>query len=103
MIRSATGDSNRKALGAEVAERCAQLLSARDWNEVGAALLEMHEQLREDIPDDSEFTEVFGEMVAALIARLGSHAVESRDQAHVYTWSGDPEHRARASIWLKGH
>src|SRR5262245_57409832 len=87
----------------EWAERCALLLSHHDWQQVCEALGEIHDQLREDIPDDTQFDRLFPSLVAGLIERLGGLGIESLAQAQVYRCSADGEHRARASSWMQQH
>src|SRR5438309_2208731 len=94
-------DVDRRALAAELAERCAPLLSPRDWEGVSFALGEMHDQLLEDLADEGEFDGVFGDMVACLIDRLGNPDIASWPQAHIYARSTDPNHRGRAVLWMK--
>jgi hypothetical protein len=92
---------DRHALAVELAERCAPLLSPHDWEGVSAALGEMHEQLLEDLPEEGECEEVFGDMVATLIDRLGNAEIASWPQAHVYRRSANADHRERAALWVK--
>ena len=87
----------------ELVERCAKLLSAADWKRVYAALGEMHDQLREDIPDEERFCAVFPEFVAGLIDRLGDGQIGSLEQAQVYANSANPSHRTVAGAWIKQH
>jgi hypothetical protein len=92
-----------RAVAEEWAERCAPLLSMRDWATVHAALGELHDQLREDIPDEAEFALVFADLVSGIIRRLGDAPVQSLSQAHVYACSGEDDHRALADAWLHRH
>jgi hypothetical protein len=91
---------DRDALASELAERCAQLLSPQDWEHVSNALGEMHDQLREDIPDELAFDAVFADIVANLIDRLGRPPVRSWDQARIYKTSANSTHRAMATAWI---
>jgi hypothetical protein len=84
-------------------DRCATLLSAQDWERVRQALGDMHDQLREDVPDEAEFDELFGDLVAGLIDRLGSHQVQSLPQAQIYLFSADEAHRISAATWLEAN
>ena len=92
--------SRHHALAVELAERCAPLLSLRDWEHTSVALNEMHDQLQEDLPDESEFEEVFSDMVGNLIDRLGNPEIHSVIQAEIYSRSADSDHRDRATVWL---
>jgi hypothetical protein len=85
----------------ELAERCARLLTPQDWQLVSAALGEMHDQLQEDLPDHLECEQVFSEMVATLIDRMGQPEIDSMAQAEIYSCSADSVHRDRASQWMK--
>lgn len=87
----------------ELVERCAKLLSAGDWKKVYSALSEMHDQLREEIPDDERFCAVFPEFVAGLIDRLGDGDIHSLEQAQVYANSANAAHRNVAGVWIKQH
>jgi hypothetical protein len=92
---------NTHALAAELADRCANLLSSRDWRRVNSALGEMHEQPRQDIPDVESANQVFAELVAHLIERLGNPDISSMAQARVYDASADSGHRECATAWIK--
>jgi hypothetical protein len=98
MIHSA---SELHRIAREWVDRCATLLSTADWERVRHALGEMHDQLREDVVDDAEFDELFADLVAGLIDRLGNHPVVSLSQAQIYLGSGDETHRAAANSWLQ--
>jgi hypothetical protein len=99
---AAKGSSeDRRKLAAELAARCAPLLSAEDWEHVSAALGEMHDQLFEDIPDQDEFDALFAAFVANLIDRLGRPAVGSWDQARIYGASSNTTHQSMAADWIK--
>jgi hypothetical protein len=63
----------------------------------------MHDQLREDIPDEVEFDELFGDLVAGLIDRLGNNQVRSLPQAQIYLFSVDEAHRRSAAGWLEAN
>jgi hypothetical protein len=91
---------DRDALASELAERCAQLLSPQDWEHVSDALGQMHDQLREDIPDEVAFDAVFAGTVAKLIDRLGCPLVTSWDQARIYRASANSAHRSMATAWI---
>jgi hypothetical protein len=60
----------------------------------------MHDQLREDIPDELVFDALFADMVAKLIDRLGRPPVSSWDQARIYKASANSTHRAMATPWI---
>jgi hypothetical protein len=87
----------------EWAERCAPLLSHQDWQRVREAIGELHDQLREDVPDETEFDRLFSDLVAGVIDRLGSLGIESWAQAQVYRCSANGDHRARATSWMQQH
>lgn len=96
-------DTRKVSLVEEIADRCVKLLSAGDWDRVYAALAEMHDQLREDIPDEEEFCVFFPQVVARLIDRLGDRPIGVLAQAQVYANSADPVQRADAGAWIKQH
>jgi hypothetical protein len=93
----------RKHLVAELVDRCAALLSDADWDRVYGALTEMHDQLREDVPDEEEFCAFFPDFVAGLVHRLGDQRVAGLAQAQVYANSAAAEHRAWAGAWIREH
>ena len=84
-------------------DRCATLLSPHDWEHVRHALGEMHDQLREDVPDDAEFDELFADLVSGLIDRLGNRRVDSLPQAQIYLYSADETHRIAGTSWLEAN
>ena len=92
-------EHDRHALAAELAERCAQLLSPLDWHHVSNALGQMHDQLLEDVPDQQDCDAVFADLIAKLVDRLGRPAVASWDQARVYAASANSAHRSLATAW----
>jgi len=94
-------DVDRRALAVELADRCAPLLSPHDWEDVGSALCDMHDQLLEDLSDEREFDVVFGDMIARVIDKLGNPEIASWPQAHIYARSADPNHRERATLWKR--
>jgi hypothetical protein len=96
-------EKRRKNLVAELVDRCAILLSQADWDRVYRALGEMHDQLREDVPDEEEFGALFPEFVAGLVHRLGDQRVAGLAQAQVYSNSAAAEHRAWAGAWIREH
>jgi hypothetical protein len=100
MKPSSRNNDDRHARVMELADRCANVLSPQDWESVAAALSEMRDQLLEDIPDQAAFTDVFEDLVASLIDRLGGSEVASWDQARIYSQSGDRDHRERAAAWI---
>jgi hypothetical protein len=96
-------DTRQTRLVEELVERCASLLSSDDWDRVYVALTEMHDQLREDVPDEEEFCTFFPDFVAALIGRLGNQPVCGLAQAQVYANSASADHRAWAGAWIREH
>jgi len=100
-MASARPTLDRQALAAELADRCANLLSPQDWEHVSVALSEMHDQLLEDIADQDDFNSLFAAFVAKLIDRLGHPAVGSWDQARVYRASASATHQSMAADWIK--
>jgi hypothetical protein len=99
----ALAQTRRSTLVTELVDRCTALLSDADWDRVYRALTEMHDQLREDVPDEEEFCAIFPEFVAGLIQRLGDRPVAGLAQAQVYANSATPEHRACAGAWIRVH
>lgn len=88
------------ALADELARRCLPLLATMSWPERLKALMEMHDQLREDIKDFPVFGEVFPRFVETLIVRLGDGPIECFEQAQIFANSGRAEHRAAAGAWI---
>jgi hypothetical protein len=97
------GAAKLHEVACEWAERCAPLLSHHDWERVCEAIGDLHGQLREDLPDDTQFGRLFADLVAGLIDRLGGLGVESLAQAQVYRCSADKEHQALANSWMRQH
>ncbi len=56
-------------LAAELAERCYPPLRHKPWPDRLAALGEMHDQLRRDLPDDAAFRATFPLFIATLVDR----------------------------------
>jgi hypothetical protein len=102
-MASRDSSADRGALATELAGRCAPLLTLKDWNDISSAVGQMHDHLAEDIPDESEFNDVFGGFLAQLIDRLGSPDIGSSPQAYVYGQSGNATHRERAAAWMVLH
>ena len=63
----------------------------------------MADQLREDVSDEAEFDELFADLVAGLIDRLGNHKVGSLAQAQIYVYSADEAHRIVGASWLEAN
>ena len=90
-----------RTIATEWADRCASLLSRSDWERVCTALGELHDQLREEIPDEAEFEVVFPYLVSGVIHRLGDLPIETLAQAQVYASSAQQDHRALADTWMQ--
>jgi hypothetical protein len=90
-------------LTAELVERCVDLLATKDWPERMSALMQMHDQLRDDINDLASFGEVFPKFVEGVIVRLGAPAIASLEQAQIYANSADKAHRDAAGLWIGRH
>jgi hypothetical protein len=93
-----SGDN--KALAGELAQRCLPLLAPMSWPQRLKALMEMHDQLREDIKDFAVFCEVFPRFVETLVERLGEGPIECFEQAQIYANSGRSSHRDAAGAWI---
>lgn len=87
-------------LAEELVDRCIELLRPRDWAGRLDALMQMHDQVREDFEDFDLFCNVFPIFIARLIHRLGVQPIESLPQAHIYANSALQEHRDAAGAWL---
>jgi hypothetical protein len=101
-----------QSLAAELAERCYPPLRRKPWPDRLAALGEMHDQLRRDLPDGAVFRATFPLFVALLVDRFGNPPIgQQRDarehdarehdgwraQAGIYANSARPEHRRAAA------
>lgn len=93
-------DSNA-TLAEELAVRWYRPIAAADWPQRLALLNEIHDHLREEIPDFEQFCEVFPLFIAGLIRRISDPVITSADQAHVFANSADPEHRQAAAAWFR--
>lgn len=87
----------------ELIELWTPLLEPADWPERYALLGEIHEQLREEIPDREMFRTVSLMMVTGLIDRLGNTPITNRHQAHIYANSGDERHWRAARAWFRAN
>lgn len=90
-------------LTSELVERCADLLVTKNWPERLSALMQMHDQLRDDINDLAAFGEVFPKFVEGVIVRLGAPAISSLEQAQIYANSASKSHRDAAGAWIGRH
>ena len=90
-------------LAIELALRWLGALRARTWEERLNLLNDIHDHLREVIPDFDRFCRVFPRFIAELVVRLGDMEIRSAAQAHVFANSCDPEHRRAAGSWLAQH
>jgi hypothetical protein len=90
-------------LAAELVDRCFGLLAPMDWAGRLAALMELHDQLRDEFEDFQEFCEVFPRFIEGLIDRLGGGPVTSFEQAQIMANSANKLHRDAAGAWLAQH
>lgn len=90
-------------LAAELVERCYRLLAGKSWPERLEALMQMHDQLRDDIQDFQLFCEVFPRFVEQLVVRFGVTDVSSFEQAQLMANSASKAHRDAAGAWIDGH
>jgi hypothetical protein len=90
-------------LTAELVERCADLLVTKNWPERLSALMQMHDQLRDDINDVAAFGEIFPKFVEGVIMRLGAPTISTFEQAQIYANSANKSHRDAAGIWIGRH
>jgi hypothetical protein len=89
-----------QALAIELAERWYPLLAGKSWPERLALLHQIHEQLQEDLEDIAFYSRVSPIFIQKVVDALGGGPVLSREQAHIYANSGDPEHRRMAGAWF---
>ena len=68
-----------------------------------AALMEMHDQLRDEFVDFQEFCDVFPRFIEKLVDRFGSAEVTCFEQAQVMANSANKLHRDAAGEWLARH
>lgn len=90
-------------LAVELASRWVGQLQALDWEERLSLLNDIHDHLRETIPDFDRFCQVFPRFIAELVTRLGDPEIRSEAQAHVFANSAAPDHRKAAGAWLGRH
>ena len=88
-------------LAVELADRWLTAIQAASWPQRLALLNEIHDHLREEIPEFDRFCEVFPRFIAALINRVGDTVIRSADQAHVFANSADNAHRQAAAAWFR--
>ncbi len=90
-------------LAAQWAEHCIELLRPMDWPGRMDALMQLHDQLRNDFANFEVFCQVFPIVIAQTIERLGQPPVEDLNQAHIYANSSETSHREAAGDWLKAN
>jgi hypothetical protein len=102
--RNRSSNVTRKSdsdLAVELADRWLEPTRATSWAGRLSLLNEIHDHLREEIPDFDHFCDVFPRFIAALIERLADPVITSADQAHVFANSADPNHRQAAAVWFR--
>jgi hypothetical protein len=87
----------------ELLDRWTPVLQGKDWAKRLGLLGQIHEQLQEDIKDLETYCAVSPMFIAGLIERLGTGEVDSVEQAHIYSNSGNETHRHMAGLWLARH
>ena len=101
-IRSVDVTQNSDSdLAVELADRWLAAIQDVGWPQRLALLNEIHDHLREEIPEFERFCEVFPRFIAELIDRLADSVIRSADQAHVFANSADPGHRQAAAAWFR--
>lgn len=101
LIRTAdVANKTDSDLAVELAERWLEPMRAVDWAERLSLLNDIHDYLREEIPDFGKFCDVFPQFIAELITRLSDRDVRSSDQAHIFANSADERHRQAAAAWF---
>lgn len=90
-------------LAVELAMRWLGVLKSRSWEDRLGLLNEIHDHLREVIPEFDRFCRVFPQFISELVDRLDDLEIRSAAQAHVFANSGDPRHRKAAGDWLAVH
>ncbi len=92
-----------QALATDLVGRCYGPLANIPWPDRLRALMELHDQLRDDIEDFAFFCEAFPLFIEQLIDRFDDQAIESFDQAQIYANSARQSHRDAAGQWLRDH
>lgn len=92
---------NTHLLAKELCDRWASSLWPMSWRDRIRLLGDVHDQLTDDLRRFEIVGSVFPEFVALLIRRWGTPDIVCREQAHIYSCSGDPAHRDMAGAWLK--
>jgi hypothetical protein len=87
-------------LADELVARWRPLLVDKNWPERLQLLHQIHEQLQEDLEDIAFYSRVSPIFIRKTIDDLGDGPIISREQAHIYANSGDPEHRRAAGEWF---
>lgn len=101
-LESAAGRGD-PSLVPELLERCMPLLEHRDWPGRLIALMQMHDQLRDDVRDFSLFCTIFPLFIERVIERLGDGPIVALEQAQIYANSARKRHRDLAGQWLERH
>jgi hypothetical protein len=95
--------AHEDALVNELLERCLPLLSSRNWTDRLAALMQLHDQLRDDVRDLAVFCNLFPRFIERVVERMGGTPVTTLEQAQIYANSANPGHRQVAGAWLERH
>lgn len=90
-------------LASELVDRCYGLLAPMGWPARLSALMELHDQLRDEFVDFQEFCDVFPRFIEQLVDRLDGAAVTCFEQAQIMANSANKLHRDAAGAWLARH
>jgi hypothetical protein len=90
-------------LASELADRWFKRLRTKNWSERLSALADLLEHLQETLGSMSRVGEIFPEVVAGIIHKLGDPKVDCLEQAHIYASSQDRLHRESAGDWFRRH
>jgi hypothetical protein len=90
-------------LALEIADRWVRRLRPMNWPERLAGLADLLEHLQEALGNMSRVGDVFPDIIANVVNKLGDPKIDCVEQAHVYATSKDRMHREAAGEWFRSH
>ncbi|WP_019623930.1 PilZ domain-containing protein [Thioalkalivibrio thiocyanoxidans] len=95
-------DLGQKSLAQNLAEFWHPAMLRRSWSERLDLMSDIYRQLHRFSASDQEYERWAGQLVAAVIERLGEPPITDPHQADLYACSPDPRHWSAAFAWRYG-
>ncbi|WP_018861158.1 PilZ domain-containing protein [Thioalkalivibrio sp. ALJ3] len=95
-------DLSQKSLAQNLADFWHPAMLKRSWGERLDLMNDIYQQLHRFSANDEEYESWAGQVVAAVIERLGEPPITDPDQADLYVCSLEPRHWAAAFAWRYG-